>query len=192
MMPPSFVVYCGPMMSSKTTSLIRDIEKMRQAGKNVVVFKPAADVRYSETEIVTHDGLRMDAVPIATRSAVFAHIVASKNRVDAVAVDEAFMIDGIADSLWWLFCNGVSVVVATLDMSYTCQPFPETMKLTARATQVKKMLSTCSVCGLVAAYTVKMSDSDKEIEVGGHELYSPRCWLHHPAIVDSRDNGKEK
>ena len=104
---------------------------------------------------------------------------------EVVAVDEAFMIPGIAEVLIWLYRTGIDVVVSTLDLSATAKPFHEIEKLMAWATHVEKCSAVCTECGRDAYYTHKKQVSGEEIEVGGAELYEPRCFRHHLA-VDSR------
>ena len=52
-------VICGCMFSGKTEELIRRINVLSYAKKNIVVFKPKVDNRYSDTEIVSHSGSRV-------------------------------------------------------------------------------------------------------------------------------------
>ena len=49
-------VICGSMFSGKTEELIRRINVLTFAKKNIIVFKPKVDDRYSTTEIVSHAG----------------------------------------------------------------------------------------------------------------------------------------
>ena len=48
------------------------------------------------------------------------------------------------------------------------------------ATKIEKCPAVCTICGKDAFYTYRKVDSLSEIEVGGSELYEPRCWGHHP------------
>jgi thymidine kinase len=38
------------------------------------------------------------------------------------------------------------------------------------------------MCEKDAYYTIKKTNSDNEIEVGGAELYEPRCFYHNSYI----------
>ena len=98
------------------------------------------------------------------------------------------MIPNVSDALIWLFRNGVSVVVSSLDIGSQGKPFHEIEKLLAWATHVEKCAAVCTVCGLDAYYTHKkqVDDVEREIHVGGAELYDPRCFNHH-IIVNKRD-----
>lgn len=191
---PSFTVFCGPMFSSKTSRLLMEMERLKHQKRRFEVFKPAVDTRYSSDQIVTHAGYSLPAHVIGDGKDIFGILQKIDGDVHAVAVDEAFMIPHVADSLIWLYKNGIDVVVSTLDLSSTVKPFAEVEKMMCWATRVKKCTAVCTVCGKDAHYTHKKQadDVDREIHVGGAELYEPRCARCHPGvlsqdvIVDSR------
>jgi thymidine kinase len=182
---PTLTVYVGPMFSSKTSRLLLDIERFKCQHKCVVVFKPIIDERYSVDDVVSHLGWRHPAVTVKSGADILEYLATTAVAPAAVAVDEAFMIPGVAEVLVWLYRTGVDVVVSTLDLSATAKPFHEVEKLLAWATHVEKCSAVCAECGRDAYYTHKKHVSDAEIEVGGSELYEPRCFLHHLA-VDNR------
>jgi thymidine kinase len=89
----------------------------------------------------------------------------------------------VAGVLTWLYRTGIDVVVSTLDISATGKPFHEVEKLLPWATHIEKCSAVCTQCGRDAFYTHKKQvSSDDEIEVGGAEMYEPRCSRHHIAI----------
>lgn len=179
---PTMTVYCGPMFSGKTTRLLSDLDRFKLQHRDVVAFKPALDVRYGMGEIVSHSGWRVKACIVKTGFDMLAMLEASDKMPQVVAVDEAFMIKGVADSLVWLYTRGTTIVVSSLDMSYTCKPFHEVERLLPWATRVEKCVAVCTECGQDARYTHKKAvTDDEEIQVGGAELYEPRCFFHHVA-----------
>lgn len=184
---PTFIVYCGCMASSKTSSLLLEIERRRFQKKNVAVFKAAIDDRYSVDKIVSHAGWSSPALPVATGSDLVSALMAMKETPDVIALDEAFMVKDCAEVLIWLFKQGFDVLVSSLDISATGQPFPELKAMLPWATHVHKCTAVCTVCGADAYYTHKKPvDVDKgEIHVGGLELYEPRCFTHHGIINQS-------
>jgi thymidine kinase len=60
----ALTVIAGPMFAGKTTELLRRIAAARDAGLLVAVAKPARDTRYSAAHLVSHTGLRVEAVPV--------------------------------------------------------------------------------------------------------------------------------
>jgi len=92
------------------------------------------------------------------------------------------MMPGVAESLVWLYRNGFSIVVSSLEMSAAGKPFVEMEKIFPWATKIEKCASVCTICGKDAHYTHKKQTGGYEIEVGGSELYEPRCHTHHILI----------
>lgn len=179
---PEFIVYCGPMFSSKTSRLLSTLEKYKYQHKKIAVFKPNIDDRYSYSEVATHSGWKVPAVCVKTGAEILEYLTSLDEEPQVVAVDEAFMIPGSADALTWLFTYGFTIVVSSLEMSAAGKPFSEIEKMLVWATQVEKCTAVCTVCGRDAHYTHKKQTGGEEIEVGGSELYEPRCYSHHLSI----------
>ena len=57
-------VVCGSMFSGKTEELIRRLRRAQFAKQVVEIFKPAIDVRYSEEDIVSHEGNSIPSTPV--------------------------------------------------------------------------------------------------------------------------------
>lgn len=185
---PELTIFCGPMWGSKSTRLIASLERLKLQGRNVIAYKPLMDSRYSESHISTHSGARWPAHCVSSGDGLLAHLESSGDFFDAVAIDEAFMIDGIAPATLEILRRGTSVLVATLDLSAKCKPFSEVIELLPFATRVEKCPAVCPVCGEDAYYTAKLVNDDREIEVGGKNLYEPRCFRHHPIMCNSRQS----
>jgi len=181
--PPTFTVFCGPMMSSKTTRLIGAVDRFRYQSQRVLAFKPKMDRRYAKEEITTHNGGKLEALIVSTGDEILRHV--DVYEPDVVAVDEAFMIDGSADALIQIYRRGVSVVVSSIEMSANCNSFPEIEKILPWATNVETCTAVCVVCGEDAPYTQKKVNDIAEITVGGSELYEPRCWSHHASAREA-------
>jgi len=182
MLTPSFVIYTGPMFSAKTTSLLSALDRYKYQGRRVAIFKPYLDDRYSSDEISTHGGWKIPAVCVKTGGDILEKMSEMTQNPHVIAVDEAFMIPGIADVLIWLYRNGYSIVVSSLDLSATGKPFEEVEKILPWATKVEKLSAVCVVCSKDAYYTYKKQTGGDEIEVGGAELYEPRCIKCHPVV----------
>lgn len=183
-------VYTGPMWGGKTSRMLLEVEKHRHGGREVHAFKPAVDNRYASEEIVTHMGWSIPAVCVKTGLDIEAHMLENARDLNnsLIVVDELFMLENVTDTLIWFYKRGVDVVVATLDLSYACKPFPEVLKILPWATRVEKCPSACSVCGQDAFYTYRKVDdvvADDGIAVGGKESYEPRCRKHHPCLEDA-------
>ena len=184
---PEFRVLTGPMFSSKTTRLLMEIERFKRQDKRIAVFKPMIDDRYSKADIVTHMGWHLPAIAVQQGSDIIKFLADSDQNYDVIVVDELFMISGIAEVLIWLFRNGFTVIVASLDLSSSGKAFKEVEKILPWATYVKKCPAVCTVCGKDAFYTHKKQNDDKEISVGGENMYEPRCFTHHLVINNRQE-----
>jgi thymidine kinase len=182
---PTFTVFTGAMFGSKTSRMLMELERYRYQHKNVAVFKPQIDTRYSTTDIVTHGGWCHTAICVTKGVDVLQHMLNADNDVSVVAVDEAFMIPGIAEVLIFLYQSGFSVVVSSLDIAANGKPFPEIVQMLPWATSIVKCAAVCTVCGRDAHFTYKKQDGGDEltVEVGGSDLYEPRCFFHFPVIA---------
>lgn len=180
-------VVCGPMFSGKTTELLKNILWAKNGlSRNVEVFKTSFDDRYAHEEIVSHEGLQTKAMSIKKWIGI-------KPETDIVFFDEVqFFCDpqfkgDITQIVPELLEQGVDVFAAGLDMDFQGRPFPVTAHLLAMADQVQKLQSICSVCGQPATKSYRKSQSRNQVELGGVELYEPRCTKHWTAYDDQAD-----
>ena len=168
------------------TRLLGALERYKLQHKKVMVFKPAVDDRYSDTEIISHSGWKHPASAVSEGADILAALADAPEQPDVVAVDEAFMISGVAEVLSWLYRTGITIVVSTLDMGYQGKPFHEIEKLLPWATHIEKCSAVCTECGRDAYYTHKKHVTGDEVvnatEIGGAEKYEARCFRHHLAI----------
>jgi thymidine kinase len=181
---PAFYVFTGPMMGSKTTRLIALVDRFSHKGLKVLAFKPRLDNRYSQGEICTHNGGKIPAFNVSSGDAILEIVTAQDARPDVIAVDEAFMIDGSGEALISLYRSGFTVVVASIEMSSSCNVFPEIKDILPWATHVEKCSAVCTACGSDAYFTARKVAELEEIAIGGSELYEPRCWVHHSHVQD--------
>mgnify|MGYP001398223625 CR=1 FL=1 len=188
---PSFEVFTGPMFGGKTTRLLSALERYQYQNKNVILFKPKIDVRYSEDSIVTHSGIkwkndkgknfnRVVRVKSSSELLYYFNLYNSDYDIDIVAVDEVFMIENSADVLIDIYKTGKTVLVSSLQLSSLGEPYKEMLKILPWATNIQICPAVCSVCGEDAYFTKKIAGGDEsKIEVGGSELYQPRCFSHY-------------
>lgn len=186
---PTFTVFAGPMFSSKTTGLLMMLERFKYQNKRIMAFKPALDDRYGTNEIVSHGGWKHPAICIKDVTEMLKYLADAPERPDIIAIDELFMITGIADVLIWLFQSGFTIVAATIDVSAMGKAFREVERVLPWATRIEKCAAVCTVCGRDAYYTHKKQvnndeivDGDLKITVGGSDLYEPRCFQHHLSV----------
>lgn len=165
-------VICGSMFSGKTEELIRRIRRARIARQRVEIFKPEIDVRYSESEVVSHDGDAIVSTPVASSQAIL--LLASE--ADVVGIDEAQFFDsGIVDVCNALANQGKRVVVAGLDMDFKGTPFGPMPALCAIAEDVTKVHAICVRCGNLAYISHRIVEGDRQVMLGEQHEYEPLC-----------------
>ena len=173
-----FRMYVGPMFGGKTTRMLSQIERYRYQDEQVFLFKPSIDDRFDNHKVVTHTGVRADAMLVTNGETIKTTIRRlAKGTPCVVAVDEAFMIPGCGDAVIDLFKCGHTILVSSLQLSSDGSSYPETMVMFPYATYVAVCPAVCPVTKKDAYYTEKIGGrSDHGIEVGGAEMYQPRCW----------------
>ena len=186
---PEFIIFTGPMFGSKTTRLIATLDRFRYQNREILAFKPSLDERYSESSICTHNGGKINAHIVKVGEDII-RIINDTGDVDVIAVDEAFMIEGIAKILLQLFRQGKTIVVSSLQLSASGNVFEEMRDMMPWATKIEICPAVCTVTGLDAYYTHRKFKEMKEITVGGSDLYEPRCWFHH-SFMNQSDFFKE-
>lgn len=165
-------VICGGMFSGKTEELIRRLKRAKIANLKVEIFKPAIDVRFDETAVVSHDSNVIHSTPVADAHTI---LQLAKN-VDIVGIDEAqFFDDEIVKVCETLALQGIRVIVAGLDMDYKGRPFGPMPRLLAVADFITKLHAICAMCGNLATMSYRKSASEEQILLGEQEVYEPRC-----------------
>jgi len=179
-------VICGPMFSGKSEEMIRRLRRAEIAGQRVVILKPRIDDRYDATDVVSHAGARMRAVPVASAS----EVVERARGFDVVGIDEVqFLDEAVVDHALALADGGVRVVVAGLDQDFRRLPFGPMPELLAHAEFVDKLQAVCHRCGGPATTTQRLVDgqpapySGDTVIVGAAEQYEARCRGCHEAGV---------
>ena len=184
MIDPEFIIFTGPMFGSKTTKMLAALERLKYQKQRVLAVKPMIDDRYSQGHITTHSGIKIPAVVISTGKDLLKEALAIDP--DVIAVDEAFMIDGVATALVRLFRAGKTILVSSLQLSASGNVFEEIRDMMPWATKIEVCPAVCLASGRDAYYTHRKVEGLEEITVGGEDLYEPRCWEFHPYM--NRDN----
>ena len=176
-------VIIGPMFSGKTSELIRLVEREVYAKKKGAIFKPSFDKRYSEREVVTHNGLRYAAYSVVASREGVRRIprIIEENGLDAIGVDEVQFFPREIVPLLDSLAYRKRVIACGLNMNFKAEPFLGTMELAARADRVRYLSAVCVICGQEATRTQRLiggkpaPKNSPVIVVGGKEMYEPRC-----------------
>ncbi len=179
-------VICGCMFAGKTEELIRRINVLSFARKNILVFKPAIDDRYSDCEIVSHAGTKVPSIVVHQARDILDNIT---EETEVVAIDEGNFFDKeIVDVCELLANKGIRVMVAGLDKDFRGEAFGVLPELLTRAEFVTKLTAVCTKCGAPATRTQRLVDgkpasfNDPILLVGALDHYEPRCRHCHEVL----------
>lgn len=165
-------VICGSMFSGKTEELIRRLKRAKIANLKVEIFKPAIDVRFDKTAVVSHDANFIHSVSVDNSRA----ILPLAENADIIGIDEAqFFDDEITGVCETLALQGKRIIVAGLDMDYKGRPFGPMPQLLAVADFITKLHAICVRCGNLASMSYRKSDDEKQVVLGEENIYEPRC-----------------
>lgn len=166
-------VICGPMFSGKSEELIRRLRRAAATRKQVQVFKPAIDKRYSDDEIVSHANVRMRSEPVDSAQEILERL---DPKTQVVGIDEAnFFSPELATAASRLADRGKQVIIAGLDTDYLGRPFVPIPELVVLSKSATKMLAICARCGVPAQQTQRLVESEELILVGAVDCYEARC-----------------
>lgn len=176
-------VISGCMFAGKTEELIRRINVLSYAKKNIIVFKPKIDNRYSDSEVVSHSGAKVPCLVVEKAQDILKKIEAD---TEVVAIDEVQFFDkDIVEVCEYLADKGIRVMVAGLDKDFRGESFGVMPELLTRAEFVTKLTAVCAKCGAPATRTQRLVNGkpagfeDPIVMVGADESYEPRCRHCH-------------
>ncbi|KAL6778805.1 THK1 [Auxenochlorella protothecoides x Auxenochlorella symbiontica] len=175
----------GPMFAGKSSELLRRVERLEAAGLTVALVKSSKDSRYSNSHVVTHDGVKKACYAVPSLE-VFRSMAGDRwAKYQVVAVDEAqffpdlfHICSSTADG------EGKLWVLAGLDGDFMRQRFGQMLDLVPHADSVTKLTARCQYCAqsgvtTAAPFTVRFSVADQRQEVvGGAERYAAVCRQH--------------
>jgi thymidine kinase len=177
--PGQITVICGSMFAGKSEELIRLARRALYAKKKVQVFKPAIDARYDDSMVVTHMGVKHEAVAVKSMKDLIAKV---KPDTQVLLIEEAQFFDrSLVDFAVSFADSGKEVILAGLDQDFRRQPFGPMPELLAAADEVVKLRAICMNCGAPASHTYRVIDgkpakwNDPTILIGATESYEARC-----------------
>lgn len=176
-------VICGGMFSGKTEELIRRARRAQIAGQQVLVIKPSVDNRYSSSEVVSHNETTIPSLVVGSAD----EIIEKSQNFRVVCIDEAQFFDNkLQHIVNELANNNKRVIIAGLDMDYEGKPFGPMPYLLAIAEFVTKLHAICTKSGMLASYSQRVIDSDRQVLVGEYDAYEPRARHCFTRGIDKR------
>jgi thymidine kinase len=173
-MKPKLIVNVGGMFSGKSTELQRQGTRHILRGHSVTYVKPLLDNRYSEDEIVTHDGRKVKAINVDTNGLRI--LTGIPLDTDVVLIDEVqFFEPRLLDVIDELLKSGIRVYCSGLDLDFEGNPFGITPYLMSKADEVNKLHAVCDECGNDAWVTPRITENKETVKLGEKDEYFPLC-----------------
>lgn len=162
----------GPMFAGKSTELLRRVQKHRISGKKCLFIKYAADTRYSQECIATHDKIKEGAVAVTT----LAELGESWKEADVIGVDEAQFYKDAVPFIENAANFGKIVVMSCLVGDAQRDNFGVICDLIPKAEKIKQLHAICKSCHAQASFTICHQQLGESQElIGGADLYEPVC-----------------
>jgi thymidine kinase len=161
----------GPMFSGKTSHLITLYKQYKLSGMSVCVVNYSEDTRYSEHDLVSHDGQKIEC----TKSLELKNIPLDYN---VYLVNEAQFFGDLVETVKnWVEIHKKIVHCSGLDGDYKRRPFGHILELIPLADTINKTHAICMGCrnGTPAIFTKRLIESDDIKVIGGSESYMPVC-----------------
>jgi thymidine kinase len=164
-------VILGPMFSGKTTRLIEHYKAYKRIGKKIVALNYSLDVRYSTTNLSSHDHVEIPCV--------FADNLSREKWIDAdvILINEGqFFGDLVSSVIEMVEMEHKHVYVCGLDGDFRRCKFGTILDLIPYSDRVEKLRAFCSICldGTMAVFSHRVS-SEKQQVVIGSDNYAPLC-----------------
>ena len=165
-------VICGCMFSGKTEELIRRVRRAQIAKMSVIVFKPKIDSRFSNTQIVSHNKIKIDSHCISSPNDILDY----STEYDVFGIDETQFFDkDIINVCKKLATIGKRVIIAGLDKDYKSNPFGFMPHLMCEADYLVKLRAICIKCSGSASYTKRTTKEIDQVVIGELDKYQALC-----------------
>lgn len=173
-------VFSGPMKCGKSQRLIVEANRLKVAGKNIKVFKPLMDNRFSEDNIADRNGNKFPAINIEKIDEI------EKYDADIYLIDEFQFLEGNVDSIQKLANKGKRFFIAGLNLTAERKPFGKMGELLCNSDNVQMMTAICECCNSEnAIYSYCKIDKSGDILIGDSQ-YIPVCANCYAKLMQER------
>jgi len=162
----------GPMFSGKTSLLLSKYKRYTIADKKCLLVKFYQDTRYDNLCVVTHDNIKENAISIKKLSEIDDIV----QNYDVVLIDEIQFYDDA-----FIYCNKwanfMIVEACGLNGDYKQEPFEQISLLIPIADNIQFLTAIDKTNGNDAPFTIRLTNDDKQIVIGGNQIYEARSRI---------------
>jgi len=165
----------GPMFSGKTSQLIRIYKHNQIAEIPTLVINHTDDIRYSEHNLSTHDGVEIPCIKVSKLEQIYSHLTNSTNYRTILINEGQFFEDlyGVVKNL--LQRDELTIVVCGLDGDYKMTRFGQILDLIPLSNEVEKLYAICKYCKKRAYFTHRITKEVAQKVIGHTDKYVPVC-----------------
>jgi len=182
-------LFVGPMFSGKTTKLIDLYKKFTFCQIKVCVINHSLDNRYSETQLVTHDGRSVPSIFIShllpfiqdTSSLEDPLDENGKNHLsimmsDVILINEGQFFEDLYDGVLELLKKNKKIYISGLDGDFQQNKFGRLLDLIPHCDKITKLQAICSLCkdGTPAIFSKRLVNEKSQTFIGS-DNYIPVC-----------------
>ena len=176
-MKSSLELIAGPMMSGKSTELIRRIKRHEVIGNKVLIINSSSDSRCGD-EIKTHDNKRITAFKF--NNLMECNIFHS---YDVIAIDEAQFFKDLIEFTDLLIANDKYIIITGLSGDSEQKKFGDIIDLIPKADKFDLLSGLCIICkdGTLGHFSVRNNNNNnnsEQIFIGDSDIYQCVCRKH--------------
>lgn len=176
----------GTVGSAKTLNLLAVAHNYRQQGKEILLLKPALDVRFGQSQIKSRAGLEMAAdILVTPETDLLSH---SYEGIDCILVDEAqFLSAKVIDQLREIATHRqIPIICYGLRTDFRSNLFDGSKRLMELADSIEEVKATCHFCNRKSIMNLKHVNGvactdGPSIQLGAEEKYFPTCYACYAA-----------
>ncbi len=169
------------MGSAKTLNLLAVAHNYRTQNKNVLLLKPALDLRFGRDSIRSRAGLEQDA-DILIESGLRLNAETQLDGISCLLVDESqFLEPSFVDHLHEISRDlNIPVICYGLRTDFQRKLFPGSQRLLELADTIEEVKNTCQFCNRKAIFNMRLRNGvgiteGPQIELGAEDKYMPVC-----------------
>jgi len=172
-------IITGPMFSSKTTTLINEINILKIYKKNILVINSNKDSRVENNYIQNHNNCKYKALKVEELDI---SIIPNIDNYDTIIIDEAQFFNKLVEFVNILLNKKMYVIVAGLNGDANQQKFGYICDLLPICNKITKLSAVCSICnnGTPGDFMKKTinNTSKEQIIIGGADKFITVCRKH--------------
>ena len=174
----------GPMYASKSTEVIRRVNRYRAKNLKVLVINHSINNRYESEHITTHDSVELKCCLIVSRlTEIFEEHMDRYLEADIIAIEELqFFNDAFSFVTTALDRDHKKIVAAGLVADYKREKFGQVLDLIPHAEEILHLKAYCVLCDNIidGCFTKRICKKvDNQVLVGTEETYITVCRYHY-------------